>query len=283
MKRLLFIVIGVLTALSLFTGVSWAQTTQSGTAPVTIHLFASKTCPHCQAEKEFLTQYKQTHPQVKILVYQIEEQINAQIMTLVAQSANINAGTVPLTVIGEQYFVGYANEETHGKLITELVDYAQEQDSPDQVTGLIKNSGLLPKVIEITLASDQPLTEASPSVVDDLAGTESAQALQSPPSLDLEKVELPLVGQVNAKTLSLPVFTLIIALLDGFNPCAMWALLFLISLLLGMHDRRRMWILGTAFILASGLVYFLFMTAWLNIFLFLGLITWVRIGIGLLA
>jgi hypothetical protein len=50
-----------------------------------------------------------------------------------------------------------------------------------------------------------------------------------------------------------------------------------------MQDRKRMWILGSAFIFTSGLVYFLFLSAWLNLFLFIGLITWVRVAIGLVA
>jgi len=63
----------------------------------------------------------------------------------------------------------------------------------------------------------------------------------------------------------------------------MWALLFLISLLLGMKDRRRMWVLGTAFIVTSAIVYFLFMAAWLNFFLFLEYVVWVRLLIGFIA
>lgn len=60
-------------------------------------------------------------------------------------------------------------------------------------------------------------------------------------------------------------------------------LLFLISLLLGMKDKKRRWILGSAFIGASAFVYFLFMAAWLNLLLFIGFIVWVRILIGLVA
>lgn len=96
-------------------------------------------------------------------------------------------------------------------------------------------------------------------------------------------VRLPILGQINLKSLSLPLLTFVVALLDGFNPCAMWTLLFLISLLLGMKNRKRMWILGSAFIITSGLVYFLFLSAWLNLFLFLGFITIVRLIIGLVA
>ena len=83
---------------------------------------------------------------------------------------------------------------------------------------------------------------------------------------------LPVLGQVNLKYLSLGAVTVLIGGLDGFNPCAMWVLIFLITLLLGMEDRRRMWVLGSAFIIASGTVYFLFMTAWLTLLVFLGFI-----------
>ena len=94
---------------------------------------------------------------------------------------------------------------------------------------------------------------------------------------------MPVFGPVNLKHLSLGALTVIIGALDGFNPCAMWVLVFLINLLLGMEDRRKMWILGSAFIIASGAVYFLFMTAWLNILIFLGVIFWIRVIIGLVA
>ena len=98
-----------------------------------------------------------------------------------------------------------------------------------------------------------------------------------------ETLTLPVFGQVNLKYLSLGAITVIIGALDGFNPCAMWVLVFLINLLLGLDDRKKMWILGSAFIIASGAVYFLFMTAWLNILIFLGFIFWIRIIIGLVA
>jgi len=96
-------------------------------------------------------------------------------------------------------------------------------------------------------------------------------------------IKVPILGEVEIKKFSLPILTILLGILDGFNPCAMWTLLFLISLLLGMKNRKRMWLLGSAFIVASAAVYFLFMSAWLNLILFLGFVVWVRILIGILA
>lgn len=112
----------------------------------------------------------------------------------------------------------------------------------------------------------------------------AASATQPSPQIDVpDKMKVPVFGEIDLKTISLPALTVIFGLLDGFNPCAMWTLVFLISLLLGMENKKRMWILGGAFILASGAVYFLFMVAWLKIILFLGFIFWIRVGIGTVA
>jgi hypothetical protein len=92
--------------------------------------------------------------------------------------------------------------------------------------------------------------------------------------------EIPLLGAVDLSTYSLPVLTVVIGFLDGFNPCAMWVLLFLISLLLDMKDNLKRWILGIAFILTTGVIYFLFLGAWLELALYVGYTPIVRTLIG---
>ena len=87
----------------------------------------------------------------------------------------------------------------------------------------------------------------------------------------------------SVERLGLPAFTLALGLLDGFNPCAMWVLLFLLSLLVRLGDRRRMALIAGTFVLVSGLVYYAFMAAWLNLFLAVGLSTLVRVMLALVA
>lgn len=84
-------------------------------------------------------------------------------------------------------------------------------------------------------------------------------------------VEAPLLGAVSVERLGLPLFTLTLGLLDGFNACAMWVLLVLLALLLNLRDRRRMALIAGTFVLVSGAVYYAFMAAWLNVFLVIGL------------
>ena len=96
-------------------------------------------------------------------------------------------------------------------------------------------------------------------------------------------LRLPLFGEVDPASLSLPVLTVLIAGMDAFNPCAFFVLLFLLSLLVHQADRRRMALIGGVFVAFSGLMYFAFMAAWLNLFLVLGSLPWVTGAAGLLA
>ncbi len=94
---------------------------------------------------------------------------------------------------------------------------------------------------------------------------------------------LPIIGEIVPADYSLPALAVILGLVDGFNPCAMWVLVYLISIIATLRDRKRIWLIVGSFVLASGVLYFLFMTAWLNAFLFIGYVKPVTIVIGLVA
>ena len=96
----------------------------------------------------------------------------------------------------------------------------------------------------------------------------------------VESIETRWLGRLRVHDLGLPLFTVLIGLLDGFNPCAMWVLLFLLSLLVNLQDRRKMALIAGTFVVVSGLFYFAFMAAWLNMFLLIGLSRAVQIGLG---
>jgi glutaredoxin len=99
-------------------------------------------------------------------------------------------------------------------------------------------------------------------------------------SMPVETIETGLFGALSVSRLGLPLYTVAIGLLDGFNPCAMWVLLFLLSMLVHLKDRKRMALVAATFLLVSGAVYYAFMAAWLNVFLLVGMSTALRIALG---
>ena len=93
-------------------------------------------------------------------------------------------------------------------------------------------------------------------------------------------VVLPLVGEIDAANMSLPWLTVVIGLVDGINPCAIWVLLVLLGILTHVDSRARLFLYGGAFVLVSGVVYFLFMTIWVSAFSLVGISRPITIGLG---
>jgi hypothetical protein len=129
-------------------------------------------------------------------------------------------------------------------------------------------------------------------VSEETTGTAIEEALQQclagncPPPTGQEPrdtIVLPIIGEIDPSAYSLPTLAVILGLVDGFNPCAMWVLVYLISIVATLRDRKRIWLIVGSFVLASGILYFLFMTAWLNAFLFIGYVKPITVVIGLVA
>lgn len=232
------------------------STVANASNKLNIYFFWGDGCPHCAKEKVFLTKILPDYPTVSLNQYEVYyNSDNAELMQKVANKIGVDAGGIPFLVIGDQEFVGYG-EGTTDKEIESRIKYCLNNNCPDSVNSIV-----------------------NPSEKKDTKTDKTSKPISSQKKI----IKLPIIGEINALSFSLPLLTVFMGVLDGFNPCAMWTLLFLISLLLGLNNRRRMWVLGVAFIIASAFVYFLFMSAWLNLILFLGFIVWVRALIGVLA
>ena len=96
-------------------------------------------------------------------------------------------------------------------------------------------------------------------------------------------ITLPFIGAMNPYDYSLPALSITLGLIDGFNPCAMWVLVYLISITLTLNDKKKFLLIVGTFLFASGALYFLIMAAWLNAFLFVGYVRPVMIGVGAIA
>lgn len=230
--------------LSFFLFLFFFSTKISATEKTALLFFWSEGCPHCAEEDVYLTKLQTKYPEIKIEKYEVSKNKHNQTKLInLSKELGFEANSVPVTIVGNKYILGFAEGTTNYK-IEELILNAENTNAISE------------EICEI----DEPCGEENN-----------------------HKIRIPFFGEIESKNFSLPVLAIVIGTLDGFNPCAMWTLLFLISLLLGMKDRKRMWILGTAFIVASASVYFIFMSAWLNLFLFIGFIAAVRIIIGLVA
>ncbi len=278
-KVLMAVIFTVFTVLSVNVR---AETSTSN--KVNLYFFWGNGCPHCAEEEKFLDKLEKDYPNLAINKFEVWGNAkNRELLKKVGEKLNADIKGVPFTVVGENHIGGYYTADTTGAQIHEYIDYCQINDCKDVIAEI--NPAPTPK----TEPSPAPHPTSVTSNPNDLIPTQKPNPEPANPKPDPWKnapislpkeVVLPIVGKINLTTLSLPLIAVVIGTLDGFNPCAMWVLLFLISLLVNLPNKNRRWLLGITFLLASGLVYFLFMSAWLNILLFVGFIVWVRLLIA---
>ncbi len=233
---------------------------------INIYFFWGDGCPHCEKEKVFLETFQEENPDVVVRDYEVwGSKENLNLMMEFAKKLDVDVRGVPFTVIGEHYVIGWVSDNYSGGKIEEAVECGRSESCPD---------------IGAEILAEDPEVKGEEDIQEKKEENkeEKKEVVGIPETMDL-----PIIGEIETKDFSLPVLTVVLGVLDGFNPCAMWTLVFLISLLLGLKDRKRMWILGIVFIATSAFVYFLFMAAWLNFILFIGMVTWVRAIIGLVA
>lgn len=219
---------------------------------VDLYLFYSDACPHCAKEKIFLEKIKSEYDNLSIHLYEVSNEENDKLLTEVKKTLKSENPYVPYTVIGTKAYTGY--NDNIGSQIEATIKYYSDKKHRDIVGEIVGTS---------TKPNDDEIID------DEVIGDGF--------------VTIPLLGEIDPKSMSLPLIAVIIGTIDGFNPCAMWVLLFLISMLLGMKDRKRMWALGLTFLVTSALMYLLLMVAWLQISMSISSIAWVKILIALVA
>jgi len=223
-------------------------------ARVDVQVFWRVGCPHCERARTFLQAAAARDADLRLHEHEIGAVAqNHRAFARAVERYSIANPAVPLVIVGDRHWVGYDDDATTGAEILAAVRACRVTPCADAGDALFADASAPPPVV-------RPPAQAPP-----------------------KSVRLPLLGEVEIATLSLPVLTVVLAAIDGFNPCAMWTLLFLMGLLVGMPDRLRMWTLGGAFIVTSAAVYYLFLAAWLNLLLFLGMMLWIRVAVALVA
>jgi glutaredoxin len=228
---------------------------------VSVYLFWTATCPYCTKARRFLSELVARESRIRFRQLQLDGNAsNERAFIAISKHFQVEPLAVPLIVIGDKALVGW-DDATTEREIEAQVKHCLASSCPDVAGPIIAQSA----------------SEKSPSLTEPGRGVQVRR-----PSLP-ETVWVPGLGQVATRSLSLPVLTIVLGAVDGFNPCAMWVLVFLIGLLVGMRDPIKMWGYGAVFLLTSAAVYFAFMAAWLNIVLLLGSLVWIRMSIGMFA
>jgi hypothetical protein len=223
--------------------VQWLSEGRDGQQRVVVWYFYSDTCPHCIEAKPFVAQLDALE-WIDLRAYEVTgNRENGLLFRDTAAAIGEQARSVPAFIFCGSMHTGFDRPETTGTVLLARMEYCLAD--PERAL--------------------------------------AATAAGGPRPGEVMGVEVPLLGFIDPSDWGLPILTVVIAGLDAFNPCAFFVLLFLLSLMVHARSRARMLLVGGTFVLISGLIYFVFMAAWLNVFLLLGELRRVTMVAGLIA
>ena len=215
----------------------------------TIHLyyFHAEGCSTCALETAYLDELVKEDTNLVLHAYELafneeNQKLARDIGTLLGQEIQLT----PTLIVGREVIVGFSVGSTESR-IEEAIDFVRTNNVRDVV--------------------GEMLGFVNPNEGVDIVNQDTT-------------IKLPFLGEIDAKTVSLPILAIVLGTLDGFNPCAMWVLLLLISMLFHLEEQWKKWFLGGLFLTTTAVMYFLFMYSWLSITLLFGTLIYIRWLIG---
>jgi glutaredoxin/cytochrome c biogenesis protein CcdA len=230
--------------------VSDAQVTEQPS----VFMFGRDDCTFCKAQFEFLNSEGISYQYLNI----VESNEAATLYDQVVEKHELTRVT-PITVIGETVLLGFDSPRTTGIRIKEAIQAAQSSD----IRTIEDHIALAPK-----------------QTVEMMGG---CSGLSCEGRVSEFTFDLPLIGVVDLQTFSLFSLSLVLGVIDGFNPCAMWVLVTFLTLLSQAGSRKKMIFLAGLFILAQGIMYNLILNVWYKTWDFVALDQYVTPLVGILA
>jgi glutaredoxin len=213
-----------------------------------INFFYGPGCPFCAKEKEFLNGIEETYQGIVVDRHSLEDENSHDLLIDLAENHNAERflGSVPMTFIGDDFYLGFS-DEIGFKIIGSIDKYLVGNNNNSTIT---EDGG--------------GITTTNVSNVGD-------------------ELKLPFVGKVNPQKYSLPVLSVMLGFLDGFNVCSLGALVLILGLVIALKSRKKILTLGGLFILTTAIIYGLLIVLWYQLFTFLSAyIGIMRILVGLL-
>ena len=243
---------------------------------VNVYLFYGDGCPHCSALEEYLDENYSNDKDVKVYKYEVWNDVtNQELWKKVEDVTGEEAKGVPYFVIGKEVMQGYSAGDIWEKKVDKAIEEAKKINYNDNV-------GITLGVVEGKITKDDDIPKSNYDPDKKEADISDYYNNDSDTNADTE-LNIPLIGTISLKDMSIPVIAILIGLVDGFNPCAMWVLIFLITMLFDYPSRKKMWILGCTFLFTSAFIYFLFMISFLKVAMFINSINVLKLLIAVFA
>ena len=246
--------------------IPWGQVTAQTSDEVNVYFFWGDGCPHCALAKPFLEELAQSNPNIKLHSYEIYyNDANQQLFLQLATGLGFEPRAVPTIIIGEQRWEGYSDQIA--QQISQTVEDYLANGYQDRATEILNGGNR-------TFAP----TQTSPLPPDPAATSTPASG-----GSNVEEITLPIFGKVDLSQKSLFLSTLLIAFVDGVNPCSIWVLTMLLAITMHTGSRKKMLLIGLIFLTVTAAVYALFIAGLFTVLKVVSFIGWIQVVVALVA
>ena len=226
--------------------------------PTVIYLFWGDGCPHCADAEAYLMPLAEASDQIELRMYEVwNDEDNQSLFIEMAAAFGFEPQGVPTIFIDDQYWVGFGDPmipEIQAKIDTCAVDGCADA-----------GAGIAPEAAAV-------VQEAVPSPQSESSGGAAGS-----------QIVLPIIGEIDLSSQSLLMSTLLIAFVDGFNPCSIWVLTMLLALTLHTGSRKKVLVIGIIFLTVTAAIYALFIAGLFTMFTVVSFVGWIQVVVALVA
>jgi thiol-disulfide isomerase/thioredoxin len=242
---------------------------------VVIYFFWGDGCPHCAKAKPVLEGLAAQHPSIELYEFEIYNSVeNQELFTAFGKAYGFEPRYIPTILIGDRYWEGYAEESTQA--ITSEVERGLVEGSIDKGAELIEGKGYTPLVITPTETPETTTTET-------LETTSTVTPTETPAGEESGKTRLPIFGEVDLSNMGLFLSTALISFVDGFNPCSLWVLSMLLTIILHTGSRKKVLVIGLVFLTVTAAIYALFIAGIFTVLKVVSFVGWIQVVVALVA
>jgi glutaredoxin/cytochrome c biogenesis protein CcdA len=232
-----------------------------------MHVFVRDGCPHCADFEAFMEKWWAEGDAPSATYYEVmSSETQAKFKLVQKRMPGLQQG-VPTIILDGRIVQGYDTDEKTGMQVRRLWDGCKDRED-----GCITYEEFLAGAGAKSILEGAPTCSGDPTQPCESSEDESKYIF-----------DLWFIGETDLRDLSLPALSILLGGLDGFNPCAMWVLITLLTLLINTKSWKKIIVIGSTFLIVSGVMYYIFIAAWLNVFLLIGLNQWVQKIIGIVA
>jgi thiol-disulfide isomerase/thioredoxin len=212
-----------------------------------IHVFLDENCTQCQSVDNYLKDLDKKY-EIGIERYDVNDEEDKELFQQFKKDYGLKVDFYPTIFIGSKYLIG---EEPIKTALEGEIERCLNEGCPCPLSKVKPFTPITGKPKDVTADESQTINLFSK---------------------DINVGNMPLIFS-----------TLVISFIDGFNPCSLWVITFLLGIVILTGSRKKILAIGFTYLIVAGAAYGAFILGMISVFSYVGYLIWIRVLVALIA